>query len=143
MKIIVWEDKHGTSLYDASTLEVWAESSIEILRTMMDNGYYYLDEYTGEPPLTDGQIDALPDQYKETARRDQAAAIRRIKETKENNDFYREVERVIREHDTGSFTLGSRGREREIPIAWDLLDQRSDYEYEHVSVETVWQPKSD
>ena len=142
MKVLVWKDKHGTSYYDASTPEALAESALNVLGTMMDIGYYYREEKEFEVPITDEEIEAMPLKYRDHARKDQSYAKRSILDAKENNDFYDEVKRVLAEHDMSTVTIGRGKHERQVPIAWNLLDSRSDYEYEYVSLEDVWQPES-
>lgn len=141
MKVLICSEKHGTNLYDASTPEALAEASIHVLKDRMDQGWYWRDDDDHPTPITDEEIEALPEAYKAQAKKDQARDRRRIKEGIAANVFYDEVKRVIDEHDTSSITLGRGKYERQVPVAWDLLDSRSDYEYEHVEVETVWQPE--
>jgi hypothetical protein len=122
-------------------MESWAESSVEIL-TQMDQewGFYQhsdLKRFASEE-LAEEEIETLPEPYRSDARAKRTRRIREEKAARENNEFVDTVHRVIQEHNTSIITIGRGHYAREVPLAWELLCERRDYEYEKVDLETIW-----
>ncbi len=152
MKIIVEHGKHGTYYYDASTDKILAKSSLAILRRRAESGWYpeptiYLGNDISEADnLTDEQITDLPSpelRILASKRRQRYLTLLGNHETA--LEQWQEIRRVIDEEDIRVKTVkwtdskGNIRTRKEIP-AWDILSERSDWEYEGVSIETVTQP---
>lgn len=162
MNIIVWEDKHGTSYYDASTPENREASAREILRQLIDQQYIYKPD--DEPDvygidmelvaLTEDQVDALPtNSMAAEARKHRKTYAARVRENDDAKREYETIQEILagetvyrrwtRQTDSrdGKFKAGQRMK---APItAWSMVSARSDYEYEQFSEETVWVPGED
>jgi hypothetical protein len=140
IRIIVHNGKHATDCYDASTPEAWAASCVELLRRMDYDGrgaYQIWPEGLAEPEYVEAEL--LPEPYRTQALKDNDYKKLRYEEARDNNERVTEIHRIITENDRSLFVYGAgTKRERSVPIAWEILDQRSDYEYEGVRLETVW-----
>jgi hypothetical protein len=143
VKIIVWRDKHGDRYYDASTLEAWDRSSIEILKQLTDEPYAYWYEetpYISEEDRELASIDlsgasqsvlaTLGQKVQEAKARIQQAEAEALRE----NALRNEALAIIA---AGYSELFERGR-RTIPRSWLLLERRTGYEYEEYSLEDVF-----
>jgi hypothetical protein len=137
--IIVWHGKHDTVYFDASTPEVWAASCLRLLGTM-DRDYQFYNEWPEADILTDEQIEAMPEPYRTRAREDAERTKHENRHTTAHNMNVREIKRVLAENDTSLVTRGRGTMERQVPLAWLLLEDRSDHEYEHVEIREVWTP---
>lgn len=147
MRVIVCHEKHGERYYDASTTETLAASALQILTDRWEEGYWYNDprEYYTEEKMrtyTPEEIEALPSNELKVRAEQQN---RRAKDNQRQFDrdlaFYEQVQRVVEQQDLSTRTVGRGRYEREVPIAWDLLQERSDYEYERVELVDVQVPK--
>lgn len=164
-KIIVCDEKHNNSYYDASTPEAWAKSALAILTERWNDGYWYQDpdedglgtsewaekrraEYARALSLTDEQIAELPAEAQKAVNKLRSDAKRDSEHDKEHRAWYELAKQVVEDQDLGTFLFGDRktartkagkeGRyERREPKAWVLLYQRSDHEYEGVSLEDL------
>lgn len=153
-KMIVYHGKHSTDYWDATTPELFAASALQILTENFNYGWYYKPDepkpYTAEL-ITAESVNALPDgPVKQAAisehNRQRAQVDRYKRDLRDYNEalsWYNEAKRVVEEKDLSSTVLTNRrtGKViREIPCAWKLLEQRSDYEYERVELETLHMP---
>lgn len=150
MQIIVWEDKHVTSYYDASTTAAWDKSAIAILKDLTGE-YGYLDPEAYKPYITDKDrelagidLEALPDNARSAVEKDVKRARHHI-DTEER--YYNQAKKQRQLADSyieaGKSPVMLRGKgtkwEREVPASWLILEERNGGEYERFSLETVYQ----
>jgi hypothetical protein len=131
---MIWHGKHSTEIYDASTPELWAQNCLAILQEMDEYGYFSewpLDEEPEVDPLS------MPEPYRAMAERDNATKRQRKAETIENNTHVATIKAVLESKDASMVTRGRGRLERQEPYAWQLLEERSDYEYERVELVKV------
>lgn len=152
-RMIVVKGKDDTSYLDASDPLTWAASSLKLLTERYEQRWFATPtEIFGdsEPPYTPEQIEALKSLPEgDPARK---AAVQRMHSYKQENKhrieyakWYEQMIRVVTEQDLSFVRLrDDLPEERAVraarPIAWQLLDERSDYEYEYVSLETLVSP---
>jgi hypothetical protein len=139
-RVLVWNGKHDREYFDASTPEILAESCLELIRKMDSQGWYVIEELYEEE--SDEVIEALPEPYKAEALKKKADVVSRNKELTRSNETILAMRRAVDDHDVSLATRGAGRHERTLPTAWSLLQSRSDYEYEHVSLESVWSPEA-
>lgn len=148
MQIIVWEDKHTTGYYDASTTEAWDKSAIKILQDLIDQRY--LDPETYKPYIKDKDrelagidLDALPDAARSAIEQD----VRRARNYIDTEERY--YNHVKEQHslalgyiEAGKSPVMLRGKgtrwEKEVPASWLILEERNGSEYERFELETVY-----
>ena len=148
MKVLTWEHKHGTFLYDASTSEVLEKSARQILNELISEGYVYEPEdpmkhveHSGIDmelaQLTTEEIDALPlESLQKKARKEKNRLADRVRRAQYEREDYDLIIRVAR----GEKVIDNRGRQM---TAWRILQDRSGYEYEVFDVQSVWTPGED
>jgi hypothetical protein len=150
MQIIVCHEKHGERYYDASTPEAWAKSALAILTDRFNDGYWYHDprQVTNSFSLerrakmyemllvTDEQIEAIPsDEARVVLRKQRRRARAEHQQELEQIEQYDRIKIAVEAQDRGFFTVGRDSFQ--IPVAWDILEDRSDHEYERVELEQV------
>jgi hypothetical protein len=137
-QIMVYSGKHSEEYYDASTPELWAASCLELLRRLDKMGYYVVgDTPPAEPQYVDP--DSLPEPYRTQAKKDNAQKRSEYSVAMSERAEVAEIKRVIEENDQTVVTYGQRSRNEHVrPIAWDLLNNRSGYEYETVRLDHLW-----
>lgn len=148
-QIIVWEDKHATSYYNASTTEAWDKSAIQILKDLT-GVYGYLDPEMYKPYVTDKarelagiDLDALPDAARSAMEKDVLSTRRRI-ESEER--YYKRVQKqrqlALEYIEAGKSPVMLRGKgtrwEKEVPASWLILEERNGGEYEKFLLEDVY-----
>jgi len=153
-QIIVCSEKHGTTYWDASSELSWAKSALAILTERWEQsrnqewcwypepeepstkGYTYVNK-NGQM-LSEVEISALPNEHLRVAAMAESRRFeRKIKEAEEYRLWYERVKWVVQSQDHGITTRGKGANARRIPVAWDLLNERCDYEYEAVRLETL------
>lgn len=152
-KVLVCHEKHGEWYWDATTPTQFRRSALAILRARWSDGYWYPDptddglgkgewadkrreEIRKANAMTKEQIEALPS--------DAAKAIIRLRrEDKQSRDWdarysawYERAKAVLKDGAPDLVQVGTK-TPRMVSVAWGLLDERSDAEYEHVSLETM------
>lgn len=145
-KIIVCDEKHGDVYWRADTPEQWAASSLAILTERWNQGWWYhrpkepaqrdTDEQNASN-MTKEQIAALP--------RDAQLVIRRLRKRMQiqqaayqmESEWYDRAEKCVADQDRSMVTIGRGKYAHDEPVAWQLLQDRSDYEYERVTLETL------
>lgn len=149
MQIIVWEDKHGPSYYDASTTEAWDKSAIKILQELTGE-YGYLDPEMYKPHISDKtrelasiNLDILPEAARSVMEQDVLRARRGI----ESDERYYNLVKKQRELalsfiEAGKSQVMIRGKgtrwEKEVPASWLILEERNGGEYERFQLEDVY-----
>jgi hypothetical protein len=163
-QIIVQESKHYTSYWPASTTEELAKSALAILTENDKSDWYSVPDklfpadskwsVTLEQLVPDYSADADAESrgnairaYQETINAVPDADARKIM-TKKLNDaasrqkqkrsyqkWYDEMRALVDNQDWESVVTFKSGRTE--PKSWWLLDERSDHEYEHVSLEPL------
>jgi hypothetical protein len=158
MRILIARDKHETRYLNASTVEAWAASSLQLLRERLEQGWYWAPkddedglgtsewadrrrvEIAEAMALTDEQIEALPGRLRHEVLKERAQARQSIADAAHARAWVKEVTALVRNKDMAMVTVG-RGRwERQEPKAWTYLYDRSDHEYEGVEVIDVEEP---
>jgi hypothetical protein len=150
MRVIVAKEKDDTHYLDASTDEAWAKSSLALLTERFNDGYwyddpvesqseYYIKERTAREELlalTPEELERVPEVVRENLKRriQEARASQRYEE--EMTKEYAEIKRVVETQDLSWVGTGNYRR----PLAWHLLDNRSNHEYEHVELVTTKSP---
>lgn len=150
MKIIVWEDKHSTKYYDASTPEAWDASAIEILRELTDEPYGYMNPEYAKPFISDDDrrlagidLDTLPtDARDELSHKVTQARAHIEREERGYRRAQEEYALALSYIKAGKSPMMVRGKgyrgEHPVPSSWLIVESRSGYEYENFSTETVW-----
>lgn len=150
MQIIVWEDKHATSYYDASTTEAWDKSAIKILKDLTGE-YGYLDPEAYKPYITDKDrelagidLDVLPDAARSAIEKDVRRARHHIDTEERYYKHVQEQHRLALSYiEAGKSPVMLRGKgtrwENEVPASWLIIEERNGGEYERFSLETVYQ----
>lgn len=125
-QILIAKEKHGTRYFDASTPELLAKSAFKLLKERWNDGYWY---YLDDPPedkdvLSEEQIAALP-----TASLKNSESQKRKQYLRQFYDWQRDQKEYLAIKDCVENNLKNQ--------AWKLLQNRSDYEYENVELETL------
>lgn len=146
-RILVCTEQYGNRYFDASTDEKWAEACLRILRDRLESGaiyrpempkdrkYFYTDAMREAVELTEEQLNALPHNFRESAKALRAAYFSAAKESLLENEMYDEIKHLVDTNDTSMATYGRPPRTE--PLAWQYLNHRADYEYENVSLEEL------
>ncbi len=148
MRILVEHGKHGTSYYDATDDDKLARACLYIMRRGFEDGWYAAPDETriaqlmvqDAAALTDDQINALPSEnLKRTARQERSNTRNNLRWYEGQKDWYSAAKAAVEADDPGQMIKLGRGRhERLVPLAWHLIHQRQDSEYERTElVETV------
>lgn len=150
MKIIVWADKHDTSYYDATTIEAWDASSIEILKELTGPyGYIYETDLDTiwisekDKELIEVDLDTLPEPARKALEKDVTAAKSRVERERKYWARQNEQRRLALEYiEAGKspiVTLGAGTRwEKQVPSAWLIIEERNGAEYEDFRLEDVF-----
>lgn len=154
-QIIVCDEKHGTFHWDASTPEEWAKSSLAILTERWKAGYWYLNpdsdglgdsewatneraQIAKAKAMSKEAINELPVVARKAVIRILADDRRDSSEDKQHRRWYQQAKQVVENQDLSLITISEGTKwERQEPAAWRLLEERSDYEYERVSIEPL------
>lgn len=117
VRILVEYQKHGEVYYDISTNEKFKTAVLYVIASRFENGYYQLHDPPSDPEI---DLKTIPDSLKTSAKRrldEYKSALRDYHREKATYDF---VKTAIANNDAA--------------IAWDVLDSRSNYEYERVEI---------
>lgn len=125
-QILIAKEKYSTRYFDASTPELLAESAFKLLKERWDDGYWRdLDD----PPkdkdiLSEEQIAVLPtENLRNSESQKRKEFLKEFRYWEESMAEYRAVANCIKNNLKNQ--------------AWNLLRNRSDYEYENVELETL------
>lgn len=125
--VLVCHEKHGDLYYHVPNDQALCRAALSILRERLEAGHWYndpKDELPADPNLTPEQIEALPaGPIRETAKREVASYQRAVREQGDAIEMWKNIHRAIEENN---------GK-----LAWTILRDRSDWEYERVSIETL------
>lgn len=142
-RIMIAHQKHGERFFDVSTPEKLAKASLKLLtdRWKEDCWYYPPEPASNRVKLrfvnedgtlyTDSQIETLPKAMQTSAKAERNAFKMARSEYEEEMRTYKEIERVVKEKD---LSLVPFRKTEKRPIAWILLNDRSDYEYERIEI---------
>jgi hypothetical protein len=162
-QILVAHEKHGEFYFPASTDEELAKSALYLLTERWNQGYWYptpdemfdskysqtLDDlipgYKFDAPVEERNevilaykdvIDAVPD---EDARKVMLQKYSRAKQnTRQKQEYakwYNQVKELVESQDHTAVLTFRNGRTT--PLAWSLLSDRGDAEYERVELERL------
>lgn len=149
MQIIVWESKHTTSYYDASTTAAWDKSAIQILTDLID--MQYLDAEAYKPYITEKDrelasidLEVLPDNARSAIEKDVKRARHHINTEERYYNQAKEQRKLADSYiEAGKSPVMLRGKgtrwEKEVPASWLILEERNGGEYERFQLETVYQ----
>lgn len=124
--VLVEHGKHGEYYWDATTKEKFRANCLAILKDRLDQGWYYYEpEEPTEPTglLTKEEIKELQQPYKGQAIQIYNNYQSRLRDYKLEKETWDELKEAIEKEDGG--------------LAWGVLYDRSDYEYERVSLEDL------
>lgn len=125
-KILVAKEKHGDRYLNASTPEALAESAFKLLKERWEMDYWY---HLDDPPssneiLSEEQISALPTTTLAASEAQKRANyLRRLHAYERQRDTYEAIKDCVENNKKDQ--------------AWSLLQRRSNYEYEQVTIETL------
>jgi ketosteroid isomerase-like protein len=148
MQIIVWKDKHSNKYYDASTLEAWDASAIEILRELTDDDYGYWREYDPWVSDEDKRLAAIdltnadPSVLAELEKKVTRAKRTIERGIEEASDNKKRIELAKRYVEAGTSPTMVRGKdtkwEQKMPASWVLISNNAGGEYETIRLEDVF-----
>lgn len=159
MNIIVCDEKHEPVYWDATTPEAFARSALAILTERWTaDGYWYRDpdsdglgdsewavkrreEQAQALAMSKEEIAKLPLPARQAVFSLRNAARRESAEDVRHREWYARAKACVEAQDLGLITVGRGKWARELPVAWDLLCERSDHEYEHVALVALQQAK--
>lgn len=124
--VLVEHGKHGEYYWDATTQEKFQANCLAILKNRFDQGWYYYEPEEPTKPkglLTKEEIKELQQPYKGQAIQIYNNYVRAKREYVSEKELWDELKAAIEENDGG--------------LAWGVLYDRSDYEYERVSLEDL------
>lgn len=157
--VLVTDEKHGNSYYDASTPELLAASALTILRDRFNDGYWYYEpkapelNYTDEQKsimeLTDEEIANLPVALRASTEKQRNSLLSnrkgREREYLLDKQWYDATVALLalpaKEAVKQTVVRGRNQYARTVPTALDLLEQRNDYQYESFEIFEVTTPK--
>jgi hypothetical protein len=126
-KILIAHEKHGDRYFDASTKEATDKAAFKLLKERFEDSdywYYVDDEPEKRDMLTDEQIAALPtESFRDTARHERKVYERCLKNWQRQKKQYDSIKDCVENN--------------KIKNALSLLHERSDGEYENISIETL------
>ena len=132
-RVLIQSWKHGKNYYDATGNNL-SLAALDALKFSVEAGYIWSVEDTKKyieepklPDLTREQIEALPEGEIKRAAKKQARRYER--EKREREDAILQAEQV---------ELSLEGRNGQ--LAWEILRERSDFEYEGIELEDLEQP---
>lgn len=143
MQIIVAWEKHDTRYLDASSPQAWALSSLSLLRERHAQGDYLTPDEMfplrsdSERPLDDEALAALPIDMRADllCRRE-----RDQRQERERTLYARWFEKMLAAVEASEPIMLTGRSGAQVPEAWHLLQFRTEYEYERVSLERIKQP---
>lgn len=155
-QVITCHEKHDTPIWDATTPEAFAASALAILTERWRDGYWYHDpdadglgtsewaearraEIAAALALTKEEIDKLPASARQSILGLRGQARSESEHERQHRDWYARARTCVEEQDDGLVTVGGGRWEHQIPVAWQLLEERSDHEYERVELVTLEQ----
>jgi hypothetical protein len=149
-RILVAHEKHGTYYYPATTLDELSRSALTLLTERLQNGTYrdpgespwISDETKDALAMSEETIAALPERMAKEVKRLRQQARRRQLEHDDDRETYERIKRFVDAADPTVMVRYGKNKDKISPLAWGLLDARSDYEYERVELETLETPRS-
>lgn len=146
-RIIVCDEKHGATYWDANTDDAWARGALAIITQRLAAGWYFppgtLEDLYGwkrllesGPLLDQDQLAALPTaelRDRERQRLNRAKLLRQ--QHARDLAEYTNIAEIVARQDT-SFTTPKKPQWR-APVAWKALEARNDHEYERVELAHV------
>ena len=129
-EILVWHTKHGTYYYDASSCSRMRAACLEILKERMATGWYFYDP--GEPPVAPMakedmermlKDDHTPEIIKQAMKDTWKKYARAAREYNEDKEMWDRIVEAIENNDSDA--------------ACRIILDRSDYDYEHVEIQSV------
>ena len=135
-RILVLEEKHGNRYFDASTDKLLAQASLIVLKERYEEGgWYFKPSEPSKPDFTEEQASELPPSLKPAAMEFLRLYNCQLLRYREELDDYERIERAIASNNGW--------------LAWNVLHDRSGYEYETCNPEdlidagkvtTLWPP---
>lgn len=147
--VLVEDGKHGRVTHSADTPEEFAEACFNIVKERVEQGYWYDEWPVPTKPfdvLDADQIAALAAEERERAQRKADAYKREVREAQANNDVVKRAKELVENEDKSLIPrVVKPGTPDERLLGYEtaasrVLDQRKDYEYERVELETLRVP---
>jgi hypothetical protein len=147
--VLVEDGKHGRVTHSANTPEEFAAACFNIVKERVEQGYWYDEWPVPDKPfdvLDADQIASLPEDQQVRAKRKADAYRREVREAQANNDVVKRAKELVAANDQTLIPRVLRpGTPEEKLLGYEtnasrVLDQRKDYEYERVDLETLRVP---
>lgn len=122
--VVVLEEKHGTAYYNAPDEETLHKVALTILKGRHKAGYWYhKPEAPKKPDYTDPtEIAGLRGDLKKRAEERLTRYKGELAQYEDEKLRFEDIQKAVRENDGA--------------LAWRILRERSDYEYEKVTLES-------
>ena len=130
--------KHDTERWPAGTVAELDASARAVLRSRVDDGYWYEDPGAPDPEsvtdagLTDETISMFPAHWQDEARVRRSKGLVYLRAHQRDTAEFAAILAAAHADSTVEVRPGGPGSQ-----AWDLLRSRREYEYERVELETV------
>jgi hypothetical protein len=126
-QLLVLKEKHGDDYFLINDIEALWRASLKILKERRDEHWYY--EPT--PPqlkeeVADDIMDKLPDSLRKKAKDDKHSNKSNLKRFQKDLDIWNDIQRAITEQNGA--------------LAYKILDDRRDHEYEGLNFENLKVP---
>ena len=119
---LIVKEKHGTSYFDASTVERCGCACLKLLNDRLDQGYYDVGDDPKKPKISVEQVSDSPT-FKPVAEREWNSYRRTLKYNDRARKFIKQI--------------GKCTESKSYFNAYSLLQSRIDYEYEFVTMESL------
>ncbi len=155
--IVIFKEKYGERMYDASTEEALQKAFYSILKERSALGYWYYEptpveesltsyitpEYEAYESISPEVLATLPEEVQKKARYIPNMRARLTREYETEKKWWDNLQLILSLPFDEAFKLkqpyGNRGREQY--LIEDTIEARSDYEYEGYTIEQLAEPK--
>lgn len=141
-RILVMDGRHGVYTWDASDDELLGKAAVAALAVNDLAHRFYPAPSPLDIPANDRElldmpseaVNALPQGLRAGVIRTRSSYSSRVRDNKDYEIWYRELQLLKASSAPWAemCTVGRGDKAREVPTAWVLLEQRSDYQYERV-----------
>lgn len=126
-RLLIAKEKHGDRYFDASTDVQLTQACCKLLRERLAAGYYDPGSPPRDIPMTDAQIEALPAAVSQSAKEHNRRVQQDHRRYAADQEYLQRVQEVLAST-TVRYTRGQ-------VLAWQLLADREDSQYESVALE--------
>lgn len=149
--IVIFKEKYGKRYFDASTPEALGLACVKVLKERAEAGYFYYREYEADGPkfdketqealaLNDEQLAVIPETLRAELQRKRDRAKRSVtiyeQRKQQENEWFDNLQKIIDlpAKEAAALTYVNQRNGRTYNLAYDLLNVRSDYQYEEFEV---------